>query len=374
MAPRSVEEEFLVTQLLLMVLMAASRMLGYPTAFMACMFLVNRHFQSRYRAAALYPWFIAIFLLAFAGSAKIQAAPQQTHVPFESGGVAELSSSGPQARRGDLYIADGDVDIHYGASHLRADHVEYNNKTSDSLARGHVQFDFENQHIEADEANYNVKSGHGTFRNVRGTIKIERRPNPSVLLSDNPLYFEAREIERFPKDLYVIDHAWITICEPGHPTWQFFAPHARVQLDKSVAMVNANFRLFRVPLIWLPYASAPAGRKVRQSGFLIPDIGDSSRKGFTFGEAFYWAPKPWLDATRGRAVSEPPRSCRTWRNSRQAVRRHDGELFVFWRGRSRDCWSMACDSRRAAISNGWRYSRSCRGAGDLSRITTICRR
>lgn len=274
-------------------------MLGYPTAFMACMFLVNRHFQSRYRAAALYPWFIAIFLLAFAGSAKIQAAPQQTHVPFESGGVAELSSSGPQTRRGDLYIADSDVDIHYGASHLRADHVEYNNKTSDSLARGHVQFDFENQHIEADEANYNVKSGHGTFRNVRGTIKIERRPNPSVLLSDNPLYFEAREIERFPKDLYVIDHAWITICEPGHPTWQFFAPHARVQLDKSVAMVNANFRLFRVPLIWLPYASAPAGRKVRQSGFLIPDIGDSSRKGFTFGEAFYWAPKPWLDATVG---------------------------------------------------------------------------
>jgi LPS-assembly protein len=57
--------------------------------------------------------------------------------------------------------------------------------------------------------------------------------------------------------------------------------------------------LFRVPLIWLPYATAPAGRKVRQSGFLIPDIGDSSRKGFTFGEAFYWAPMPWLDTTLG---------------------------------------------------------------------------
>jgi LPS-assembly protein len=28
-------------------------------------------------------------------------------------------------------------------------------------------------------------------------------------------------------------------------------------------------------------------------------VGDSSRKGFTFGEAFYWAPKPWLDTTLG---------------------------------------------------------------------------
>ena len=46
---------------------------------------------------------------------------------------------------------------------LHADHVEYNNKTSESLARGHVVFDFENQHIEADEAHYNVKYGSRTF-------------------------------------------------------------------------------------------------------------------------------------------------------------------------------------------------------------------
>ena len=111
-----------------------------------------------------------------AGAANVEAVPQQARLPFEGGGVAELSSSGPQSRRGDLYIADGDVDIHYGDSHLRADHVEYNNKTAESLARGHVVFDFENQHIEADEAHYNVKSGHGTFHNVRGTIKIERQP------------------------------------------------------------------------------------------------------------------------------------------------------------------------------------------------------
>jgi LPS-assembly protein len=276
-------------------------MLGYPTVFMACMSLVNRHIQPRYCYAAHYSLLAAafFFILVLAGSVTTSVAAQQARLPFKTGGVAELSSSGPQSRRGDLYIADGDVDIRYGDSRLRADHVEYNDKTFEALARGHVQFDFENQHIDADEAHYNVKTGHGTFHNVRGTVKIERRPNPSVLLSDNPLYFEARDVERFPKDTYVIEQAWITICDPQHPTWQFFAPHARVHLDKSVAMVNANFRLFRVPLVWLPYATAPAAPKVRQSGFLIPDIGDSSRKGVTIGDAFYWAPKPWLDATLG---------------------------------------------------------------------------
>jgi LPS-assembly protein len=276
-------------------------MLGYPTAFMAYMSAVNRRVAARRAAAAAYRWIVPTFLFIyiFAVPAPRTASAQQAHLPFKSGGVADLSSRGPQSRRGDLYIADDDVDIRYGDSRLRADHVEYNEKTSEAFARGHVQFDFENQHVEADEAHYNVKTGHGVFHNVRGTVKIERRPNPNVLLSNNPLYFEARDVERFAKDVYVIDQAWITICDPTHPTWQFYAPHARVQLEKTVAMVNANFRLFRVPLIWLPYATAPAGRKVRESGFLIPDIGDSSRKGFTFGDAFYWAPKQWFDATLG---------------------------------------------------------------------------
>jgi LPS-assembly protein len=276
-------------------------MLGYPTAFMAYMLGVNRRVLARKAAAARYRWLVLVVLSTyiFAGPGTRKVAAQQAHLPFKTGGVADLSSRGPQSRRGDLFIADDDVDIHYGDSRLRADHVEYNEKTSEAFARGHVQFDFENQHIEAEEAHYNVKTGHGVFHHVRGTVKIERRPNPNVLLSDNPLYFEARDVERFAKDVYVIDQAWITICDAEHPTWQFFAPHARVQLEKTVAMVNANFRLFRVPLIWLPYATAPAGRKVRESGFLIPDIGESSRKGFTLGDAFYWAPKPWFDATLG---------------------------------------------------------------------------
>jgi LPS-assembly protein len=262
------------------------------------MSLLDRQHKPRAPGAAVWVLAAQIFVLSLLVPA-IARAGQEAHRPFKPGGIAEISAGGPQTRRGDLFIADGDVDIRYGASRLRADHVEYNEKTSDALARGHVQFDFENQHLECDEAHYNVKTGHGTFQHVHGTVQIERRPNPSVLLSNNPLYFEAHDVERLPPDIYVIQQAWITICDPAHPTWQFFAPHARVRLDKTVALVNANFRLYRVPLVWLPYATAATGEKVRQSGFLIPDIGDSSRKGVTLGDAFYWAPKPWVDMTLG---------------------------------------------------------------------------
>ncbi|MDP9146969.1 MAG: hypothetical protein M3N22_04875, partial [Acidobacteriota bacterium] len=137
---------------------------------MACMFLLNRHILLRKSAAHAGLASFVVMILSLLPGAFASKAGQQARLPFATGGVAELSSSGPQSRRGDLYIADGDVDIHYGDSNLRADHVEYNNKTSDSLARGNVKFDFENQHLEADEARYNVKSGRGTFLHVRGAV------------------------------------------------------------------------------------------------------------------------------------------------------------------------------------------------------------
>ncbi len=262
------------------------------------MLRVNCHPRARVLSALRPLLFLAASILALAMLPPRITSAQETRFPSAKGGVANLEAK-TQSRKGDVTTAEGDVDIHYADTRLRADHVEYNSKTYEATATGHVQLDYGAEHLDADEAHYNVSTGHGLFHNVRGNIKIERRPNPALLISDNPLYFEARDVERFPGEVYLIHRAWITICDPQHPKWQFYAPNARIRLNKTVALVNANFRLFRVPLIWLPYASAPAGRKVRESGFLIPDIGESSLKGFIAGDAFYLAPTPWMDATIG---------------------------------------------------------------------------
>ena len=241
---------------------------------------------------------LSLLLFAFF-AAGIPASAQQVRLTAPSGGIAEISSSGPQQRQGDLFIADGDVDITYSGMRLRSDHAQYNNTTSEAAVHGHVLFDFENQHLEGDDAVLNVASGRGTFHNVHGTIKLERSPNPALLVTQNPLYFEGREVERISEDVYIVHHAWFTICDPAHPTWQFYAPEAKVTLEKSVALVNSNFRLYRVPLLWLPYSTAPAGEHVRQTGFLLPIVGNSNSKGFIGGDAFYWAPNSWMDAMLG---------------------------------------------------------------------------
>jgi LPS-assembly protein len=238
---------------------------------------------------------LALLSFLFAGPGYAQQAPRRP----PSGSVAEITARGPQRRVGSVYIAEDDVDITYGDMRLRADHVEYDDSTSLASAKGHVIFDFENQHLEGDEGHLNVATGRGTFSNVRGFLKLERRPNPRLLVSRNPLYFEAKQVDRLSDDVYVVHHSWVTICDPNHPTWQFYAPRAKITLQKHVAMVSSNFRLYRVPLLWLPYATAPAGEHLRQSGFLLPLIGNSTQKGFVLGDAFYWAPRSWFDTTLG---------------------------------------------------------------------------
>src|SRR5262249_12355397 len=69
---------------------------------------------------ALFVFIVALFHSSGAGA---QNAPK-IHAPRPpaKGGIAELSSSGPQSRHGDVTSADGAVDLLYGNQRLRADH------------------------------------------------------------------------------------------------------------------------------------------------------------------------------------------------------------------------------------------------------------
>ena len=197
-----------------------------------------------------------------------------------------------------MFYADGHVDVRYQNARLRADHVEYNADTQIVIARGHVQLDYLTQHVEADQSTYDLRTGRGTFEHVRATFALQRRPMPTLLISPNPLYFDAEEAERLDENTYRVRKAWLTVCDPSHPTWKFFAPEATVKLHKTVHLENGNFRLFSVPILYLPYATFPA-EKERNSGFVIPEPGDSSSKGYVFGDSIYWAPSDWMDTTLG---------------------------------------------------------------------------
>lgn len=244
------------------------------------------------RAPFLRALAVLLFPLVLASAARAQI-----QVPVGRG-IVRLEAT-QQKKEGDRYIADGDVDVRYLDMRLRADHIEYDSKTYDVLARGHVIFDYNTQHIEAPEGHYNIRTDQGAFLNVRGTIKVARRPNPNVLFSTNPITFEADEVDRVGEQTYVFRKAWLTICMPNRPVWKFYSVRSTLKVNDKVVLVRANFRLFKVPIIYLPYASIPASERVRQSGFLLPEVSDNSVNGFILGDSYYWAPTDWFDSEVG---------------------------------------------------------------------------
>jgi LPS-assembly protein len=238
----------------------------------------------------------ALLLSLVLGSQTASLAAPQAPAPARSTVRLEADE---QRKEGSVYIADGNVRVRQEDKMLRADHAEYDDSTGELRLWGHVQFDSPTQHVQAEQARYDVTKGSGSFANSNGHFEMPRQPNPAVLLSSNPLYFEAEEVRRVDERTYEFESVWMTICLPEQPLWKFFAPRATLYVNNRVALVNANFRLLSVPLFYTPYASVPAGQRVRQSGFTIPEIANTNNKGLVLGESFYWAPLDWLDVELG---------------------------------------------------------------------------
>jgi len=241
---------------------------------------------------------VATLVLAavlFAAFAVQAGTPQQARVPARRGTV-QLEAQ-QQRKQGSTFYADGDVDIRYGTMRLRADHAQYNAETGEARVKGNVRFDNDSQSLEAGDGEYNMRTGQGSFRNVHGAVKAVRLSNRNVLVSQNPFLFSAREIRRVNEQTYEIYSAWVTVCPVDKPVWKFYTSRASIRIDKSAKLRRANFRLLGVPILYLPYASVPVGRRLRQSGFMVPEIGQSTLKGFVIGDAFYWAPVSWFDST-----------------------------------------------------------------------------
>ncbi|HUK29976.1 MAG TPA: LPS assembly protein LptD [Candidatus Acidoferrum sp.] len=250
----------------------------------------------------------------------VPVASAQSRVPARSGPV-DIKSITVKGKNGDVVQYEGDVELTYEGKRLRCDFLDYDTQTGIATARGHVQFDYNNEHVEADDATYNVNTGSGVFHHVHGAIMVQHRPNAEVLITPNPLSFEAAELDRLDERTYKVRDSHFTVCDPNKPTWMFYAPHATIHMDEKVALLYANFRLFRIPLMWLPYMTTPASQNVRQSGFLLPLTGQSSVKGFVFGDGYYWAPTQWFDnsafgelmSRRGWSLRDEVRA-RPWEN------------------------------------------------------------
>jgi LPS-assembly protein len=227
--------------------------------------------------------------------------------PADEGTPIQMESE-TQSKKGSVTILDGDAVVTYGDRTLYADHIEYDSATDDVTLTGHllVTGGENDERIQASHGTINVRNQAGRFYDVTGSVGLRQSPaagamgvsQSKVYANGNPFLFSGRLVVKTGPKEYQIYGGTVTSCQLPNPDWLLSASEFSVDGDKAHA-TNSIFHVMNFPLLWLPYVTHPVDTDERQSGFLIPVLGDSSSKGLTVGEQIYWSINRSTDLTVG---------------------------------------------------------------------------
>ena len=180
--------------------------------------------------------------------------------------------------------AQGYVSIRSGNILLTADTVEYWPEEGRVVAEGNVVYRQDDQKIVAERLEADLVAGKGRFYNAYG-------------VAGSDLYFYGKVIEKESEDTYVIENGAFTSCAQPTPRWQFTAKKARIKRDHHVTLHHTFLRIKSLPILYIPIMYFPINEEQRSTGFLMPQIGQSSLKGFLINQGFFWAMGRSMDAT-----------------------------------------------------------------------------
>ena len=114
----------------------------------------------------------------------------------------------------------------------------------------------------------------------------------------------AARAERTAGNFTVFHNGVYTACAPckdnpkAPPEWQVKAKRIiHDQQEKMMYFEDARLEFWGVPLVWMPYFSAPDPTVKRKTGLLMPSFSSSSVYGVGFEVPYYFALAPNYDVT-----------------------------------------------------------------------------
>ena len=209
--------------------------------------------------------------------------------PASSTGVPIVWEAQRQTREGDTWTLSGQVVVHYRDYIFRADRVVYHQSASEFDADGHLQVVGGPDDVQIDASNGEMRLNMNTarFYNVTGSVGVRRSGAVVVYSTTNPFLFSGRVLLQTGEGKYRIIDGTMTNCRLPRPDWQLISRSIKME-NGEASTANTFFRLFGVPIFYLPYLRHPVEATGRESGFLIPVVSNgSSIRGYTFGEQVY---------------------------------------------------------------------------------------
>lgn len=188
--------------------------------------------------------------------------------------------------------AHGNVELQQGNQKIFADHLYFEQNTSDLSANGAVRVEQPNSTMSGPDLKMNIHTNIGEMKNtifkLNQTDKNGRqtaaRGTAEVLRSTGKLTYE-------------YDHATYTTCPAGNDDW--LLNMSSLEIDRGTQLGtahNAWVEFKGVPLLYTPWMNFPLDGR-RLSGFLSPTYGTTSSSGMELTVPVYLNLAPNYDAT-----------------------------------------------------------------------------
>jgi lipopolysaccharide assembly outer membrane protein LptD (OstA) len=186
-----------------------------------------------------------------------------------------------------IVIARGGVTITRGVLTLRADEVRYDRNTGVADASGHVVVTDPDTTLQGDVGHINMNDESGWLE-----------PGGADF-SATGYGLRSSRLEKNLGPRYHIENGVFSTCHCGGvetESWSVGGKTTDVKLNGLGWVRGATFRVKDVPVLWFPVLTFPALTD-RATGFLMPRIGYSARRGFQYEQPFYWNISKSQDAT-----------------------------------------------------------------------------
>ena len=202
-----------------------------------------------------------------------------------------------------------------------ADQVQYDRESGIVTAAGHVEA-WQNDHVlRADKITYDrntnvvAASGHVVLLEPDGEVlfsdyaELTQGMHDAVLSGMRTILAQnakmaangARRVAGELNELSRTVYSPCNLCKnnpSAAPEWDLRAYSVVQDLEhKRIEFEDAVLEMYGIPVGYTPYLSIPDPSVKRQSGFLMPSIGDNSRLGAFLGLPYYWAIDRSSDAT-----------------------------------------------------------------------------
>jgi len=244
---------------------------------------------ARYAVTAALTGAAAPFALpAYAqdGAAETFGVEDASEILFEADNVYRESDTAP-------IVAEGDVRAFFGERYLRADTLTYDPTTDVVVAEGNVSI--------TDEDLETIFAGRVV---ISGDLRDGIAENFSALLVENARLAADSAVQeqgartRLNRAVYTACNVCDREGEAKIPTWRIKSLRVTRDVERKVVRFHhAFFEIKGVPILYTPFLQGPDPSVERQSGFLTPRVGASSRLGFNFELPYYFALSNSEDAT-----------------------------------------------------------------------------